>query len=111
MTQQQLADKARISRTDINAMVNGRLEVGPERLQRLAKALRVKPEALGARAAEADAAALLLLDRLPEVEARLSDLEQTLGRFVEGTLARLAVLEEARAQAERQRDRGRKAAS
>lgn len=48
MTQAELAIRTGIRRTDINALVNGRVEAGPSRLQRIAAALEVSELELGA---------------------------------------------------------------
>lgn len=47
-TQQRLADETGLKRTDINRIANGRLEVGADRLSRIAAALEVPVTELGA---------------------------------------------------------------
>lgn len=67
MTQDELAALTGIRRTDINAIARGRIEVGPDRLRRIAEALSISvleliPEA------EPDETAFLLDHRLREAE-------------------------------------------
>lgn len=79
-TQDELAERANLRRTEISAIENGRIEVGRLRLERLAAALEVSVLEL-APEAEADAPGLTLLRRLEAAEAALNALGPELDRL------------------------------
>jgi len=95
MTQDELAEKTGIRRTDINALANGRIEAGTGRLSKIAAALEISPAELAAPPAVAELAEQMFGDRLRALEAAFGqertdrDLEQA------ALLVRLADLEEA----------------
>jgi transcriptional regulator with XRE-family HTH domain len=79
LTQEELARRTGIQRTDINAFAKGKREVGPDRLRRLADALGVTIFDLGAPEAVAlTRREVRVLDRLREHEAALNALGPTL---------------------------------
>lgn len=96
-TQDRLADEAQIRRTDVNALIRGRISAGPVRLERIAVALGVSVLDLGAPAEQAGPEGRSVLDRL-EV------LEKAFYAFVEGATERLAALEEDRGLATQRSD-------
>ncbi len=73
MTQEQLANKASIARTDVNRIERDGLSVGRDRLERLAGALEVSVLEL-APEAEADPLGWTLLDRQEALEASFREL-------------------------------------
>lgn len=72
LTQQALAERALMKRTDVNRIANDKLSVGPARLERLAGALEVSVLELSPDQ-RADEKGLTLLDRLEGVEAVLAE--------------------------------------
>lgn len=77
MTQDELAEKTGIRRTDINALVNGRIDAGAGRLGKIADALEISSAELAAPPAVADLAEQLFGDRLRALEAAfLQDREE-----------------------------------
>lgn len=80
MTQETLANRTKMKRTDVNRIANGKLLVGQTRLQRIAEALDVSVLEL-APAAEPDPKGLLILDRLEAVEAALNRLGPELAKL------------------------------
>ena len=73
LTQEELAIKAGIARTDVNRIENDNLSVGPVRLDRLAGALEVSRLELQPEA-EPDALGLTLLDRQKALEGDVREL-------------------------------------
>jgi transcriptional regulator with XRE-family HTH domain len=80
LTQEQVAVRARIARTDVNRIENDGLSVGRQRLERIAAALDVSVLELQPEA-EVDAPGLTLLRRLEEAEAALLALGPELQRL------------------------------
>lgn len=91
LTQEQLGEKARISRTDIVAMEGGTKTVGLARLQRLAEALEVSLVDLGGdEDSDVTPTRVSILDRLQE-------LAETVAEVLENQEAGLLLLAEIRA--------------
>ena len=89
LTQEQVAERARLARTTVNRIERNKEAAGPKRLARLAAALDVSVLEL-APEAEADPLGLTLLGRQEALEAeclRLTKLVQALARRV-GALER-----------------------
>lgn len=107
-TQQRLADATGITRNDINAFANGRLEAGGERLERIAAALEVSVLELGAPLAEADEAGVTLIDRLEALEERAEKERKRFDRLLRAASVRLAALEAAQELQAPQADHRRK---
>jgi transcriptional regulator with XRE-family HTH domain len=93
LTQAQLAEKAQLRRTDVNALENGRIAAGPERLRRLADALEVSVLELAPQ--PADARGQVLLDRLESLEAEVASSRADGSRALGEVVRRLADLEDA----------------
>lgn len=94
LTQDALAAKTGIARTDLSGIENDRVSLGPDRASTLAGALKVSvlellPES------EPDEKAVLLEDRLAAIEAELDRRRSVLEDFVEAATGRLAALEAA----------------
>lgn len=70
LTQDQLADRTGIARTDISGFENDRISIGPDRLATIAEALEVSVLELQP-AAEVDPLGLTLQDRQAELEAEV----------------------------------------
>lgn len=93
LTQAELAVRARMARTDINKLENGKLPLGDARLARVAAALEVsvlelRPEA------EPDEPGLALRDRLEALEARTEQVQRERVRAIRAVTRRLADLED-----------------
>lgn len=80
LTQDQLADRTGIARTDISGIENDRISVGPARVASLAAALEVSALELQP-AAEADPLGLTLQDRQAELEAEVLRLAGQVARL------------------------------
>ena len=88
LTQEELAIKAGIARTDVNRIENDNLSVGPARLGRLADALEVSRLELQPEA-EPDALGLTLRDRQEALEGDVRELV----RLTQRLTRRVAALE------------------
>lgn len=94
LTQEELARRARMLRTDVNRIENGKLQVGAVRLDRLAEALEVTRLELVPEA-EADGKGQLLHDRLEALEANAERDRQQVARLIRAVTLRLAAIEAA----------------
>lgn len=103
LTQERLAEGARMTRTDINRIANDKLALGPARLERIAAALDVSVLELSPEA-EPDEPGQSLLDRLAALEAKFAAEQRRRERALRAVTRRLAELEAALAPREQQAD-------
>jgi transcriptional regulator with XRE-family HTH domain len=91
LTQDELAERTEIARTDISGIENNRISVGAERLGRLAGALEISVLELQPET-KPDAPGLTLLDRQEALEANVRELTRQVERLVRqvGVLERRA---------------------
>lgn len=93
-TQDKLAEETGLRRTDVNALVKGRIEAGPGRLRKIADALEVSVLELGAPVEAADEKGKTILSLLKELEVQTTEDVVKLRKDLAAAIRRIHALEQ-----------------